>query len=104
MQALVLQGQLLDVQEDGRSETSRAGQGLRGPRETNQGDEVSGPVQEKGGGQTKGKSITKTTEESGESAHWDKKVVSFFSTLKSLRQFVPKTFNLVTFTPFSFPI
>ena len=65
MQALVLQGQLLDVQEDGRPEAAGADQGLREPGEEDQGPEVARPVEEEGRGQNEGRSLKETTKESG---------------------------------------
>ena len=52
MQTVVLQGQLLDVQEDGGAEAEGVDQGVRETGEENQGAQVSRTVEEEGRGQT----------------------------------------------------
>ena len=48
MQALVLQGQLLHVQEDGGAEAARVAKGLREAGEEVEGAQVTGTVKEEG--------------------------------------------------------
>ena len=65
MQALVLQGQLLHVQEDGGAEAARAAEGLREAGEEAEGAQVSGSVEEEGRRQGQGSSDEKAAKESG---------------------------------------
>ena len=52
VQAVVLQGQLLDVQEDGGAEAEGVDQGVRETGEEDQGAQVPRTVEEEGRGQT----------------------------------------------------
>jgi hypothetical protein len=65
---LVLQGQLLDVQEDGGSEAAGAAEGLREAGEEVEGAEVAGTVEEEGRRKGQGGADEKATEESGQFA------------------------------------